>query len=99
VQAGLSSGDKVEILKGLRAGQRVVTSAQFLIDSEANVDAAALNYGSAKPGCSAVPDTADPAAAAIHGKSAGADMAGMDMSGSATSGKVVPAGDNQGRQP
>ncbi|HET8942321.1 MAG TPA: efflux RND transporter periplasmic adaptor subunit [Rudaea sp.] len=51
VQAGISSGDRVEILKGLRAGQRVVTSAQFLIDSEANVDAAALRLGSAKPEC------------------------------------------------
>lgn len=57
VEAGLTDGNKVAILKGLRAGQRVVTSAQFLIDSEANVDAAALNYGSANPGCSAPPSS------------------------------------------
>ncbi|MDE2155166.1 MAG: efflux RND transporter periplasmic adaptor subunit [Xanthomonadaceae bacterium] len=58
VQAGFSSGDKVEILKGLRAGQRVVTSAQFMLDSEANVDAAALRLGSGRPGCAEAPDTA-----------------------------------------
>lgn len=51
VQAGVSSGDQVEILKGLSAGQRVVTSAQFMIDSEANVDAAALRLGAGKAGC------------------------------------------------
>ncbi len=57
VQAGLSSGDQVEILKGLRAGQRVVTSAQFMLDSEANVDAAALRLGSGQPGCAEAPVT------------------------------------------
>lgn len=55
VEAGFSSGDRVEILKGLQAGQSVVTSAQFMIDSEANVDAAALRLGSGKPGCTASP--------------------------------------------
>lgn len=53
VEAGITSGDQVEILKGLSAGQRVVTSAQFMIDSEANVDAAALRLGSGKAGCTA----------------------------------------------
>jgi Cu(I)/Ag(I) efflux system membrane fusion protein len=57
VQAGLSSGDQVEILKGLHAGQRVVTSAQFMLDSEANVDAAALRLGAGKPGCAEAPVT------------------------------------------
>lgn len=79
VEAGVTSGDKVEILKGLRAGQHVVTSAQFMIDSEANVDAAALRIGSGKPGCSEAPQAA---AADMTGPSkAAADMAGMDMSG------------------
>lgn len=59
VQTGATSGDQVEILKGLHAGQRVVTSAQFMIDSEANVDAATLRLGSSKPGCG---DTFAPAA-------------------------------------
>jgi Cu(I)/Ag(I) efflux system membrane fusion protein len=37
VRLGRTGGDYVEILSGLAAGQRVVTSAQFLIDSESNV--------------------------------------------------------------
>lgn len=36
VTAGFETGGYVEILKGLRVGQRVVTSGQFLIDSEAS---------------------------------------------------------------
>ena len=37
VVSGLESGEKVEILEGLKEGERVVTSAQFLIDSEASL--------------------------------------------------------------
>jgi membrane fusion protein, copper/silver efflux system len=37
VQIGRSGSDYIEILSGLQAGQRVVTSAQFLIDSESNL--------------------------------------------------------------
>lgn len=61
VVAGFTSGDNVEILKGLAAGQKVVVSSQFLIDSEANVDAAALRLGSEKPGCKS-PQSTGPAA-------------------------------------
>lgn len=39
VRAGRESAGRVEILTGLVAGDVVVTSAQFLIDSESNVDA------------------------------------------------------------
>jgi len=39
VQAGIESGDRVEIIKGIEPGDRVVTSGQFLIDSEANLKA------------------------------------------------------------
>ena len=37
VKTGRSAGEYVEILGGLTAGQRVVTSAQFLLDSESNL--------------------------------------------------------------
>jgi len=40
VSVGIESGDRVAIRSGLDAGDRVVTSAQFLIDSEANIDSA-----------------------------------------------------------
>ncbi|MGQ0563192.1 MAG: efflux RND transporter periplasmic adaptor subunit [Gemmatimonadota bacterium] len=37
VQVGRIAGDLAEVLTGAEAGQRVVTSAQFLIDSESNL--------------------------------------------------------------
>ena len=37
VEVGRNSGDMTEIRKGLQAGQRVVVSGQFLIDSEASL--------------------------------------------------------------
>lgn len=39
VKTGLASGDKVEIISGLSEGDQVVTSAQFLLDSEASLKA------------------------------------------------------------
>ncbi len=40
VQIGIESGDRVEILSGIGTTDLVVTSGQFLIDSESNVDSA-----------------------------------------------------------
>lgn len=40
VIVGIESGDRVAIRRGLSADERVVTSAQFLIDSESNVTSA-----------------------------------------------------------
>jgi Cu(I)/Ag(I) efflux system membrane fusion protein len=37
VELGLSTGEYTEVLAGLEPGQRVVTSAQFLLDSESNL--------------------------------------------------------------
>lgn len=37
VETGLESGGRTEIRRGLKAGQRVVVSSQFLIDSEASL--------------------------------------------------------------
>ena len=39
VNAGIESGDFVEVISGLEEGERVVTSGQFLIDSEASLRA------------------------------------------------------------
>lgn len=39
VTAGIESGDYVEILQGIEVGEQVVTSGQFLIDSEASMRA------------------------------------------------------------
>lgn len=40
VKIGIESGDYYQILSGLNVGDKVVTSAQFLIDSESNLKAA-----------------------------------------------------------
>jgi RND family efflux transporter MFP subunit len=57
VRAGARSGDKVQILDGLRAGETVVTTSNFLIDSESRLRAAI--QGTTAPGAS----PAEPAAA------------------------------------
>jgi Cu(I)/Ag(I) efflux system membrane fusion protein len=58
VEVGRESGDETEIAKGLSAGQRVVTSGQFMIDSEASLkgvlarmnEAGEAAGGGARPG-------------------------------------------------
>lgn len=47
VAAGIESGDTVEIVSGLREGDAVVTSAQFLLDSESSLRAEFLRMGDA----------------------------------------------------
>ena len=40
VRVGIESGGRIAIRRGLSAGDRIVTSAQFLIDSESNLESA-----------------------------------------------------------
>jgi Cu(I)/Ag(I) efflux system membrane fusion protein len=40
VEVGMEAGDRIEIRSGISAGDRVVTSGQFLIDSESNIETA-----------------------------------------------------------
>jgi Cu(I)/Ag(I) efflux system membrane fusion protein len=54
VEPGAESEGDTEIRRGLQAGQKVVTSGQFLIDSEASLRGTARRMGSAK----AAPDPA-----------------------------------------
>jgi RND family efflux transporter MFP subunit len=53
VQLGPRAGDAVVVRKGLRAGERIVTSAAFLIDSEAQLQAAAGAFVPPPPGAGA----------------------------------------------
>jgi Cu(I)/Ag(I) efflux system membrane fusion protein len=45
VEVGLESNGQTEIRKGLQAGQKVVVSGQFLVDSEANLKASITRMG------------------------------------------------------
>jgi Cu(I)/Ag(I) efflux system membrane fusion protein len=53
VRAGAESGDSVEILHGLEAGDRVVVSGQFMIDSESQVRSSLRRYGTDEEGAAA----------------------------------------------
>jgi Cu(I)/Ag(I) efflux system membrane fusion protein len=50
VSPGSESGDWIEIVHGIKEGDLVVTSGQFLIDSEANVRASFQRMESVAPG-------------------------------------------------
>ena len=81
VETGRTAGEYVEILFGLEPGQRVVTSAQFLLDSESNlaeVMKSMIGMGGGTPA------------------TAGGDMAGMDMSGGDTKGVELKGADTRG---
>lgn len=58
VQTGRSSGGRIEILSGLKGGERVVTSGQFLIDSEASLSGALERLNTAPATTSHNPPTA-----------------------------------------
>jgi Cu(I)/Ag(I) efflux system membrane fusion protein len=42
---GAESGDQVEVLQGVEAGERVVTRANFLVDSESRLRASLAAMG------------------------------------------------------
>jgi Cu(I)/Ag(I) efflux system membrane fusion protein/cobalt-zinc-cadmium efflux system membrane fusion protein len=50
VQLGPQANDEYIVLKGLKAGERIVTSANFLIDSESQLQAAIGSYVPPPPG-------------------------------------------------
>jgi Cu(I)/Ag(I) efflux system membrane fusion protein len=62
VETGLESGSETEIRKGLKAGERVVVSGQFLIDSEASLRGTLARLEGSKDR----PNAATPAAAPGH---------------------------------
>jgi len=53
VQLGSQVGDDFIVLKGLKAGERIVTSANFLIDSESQLQAAIGSFTPPPPGAGA----------------------------------------------
>ena len=53
VETGDRAGDDLVVLKGLKAGERIVTSANFLIDSESQLQAAMGSFAPPPPGAGA----------------------------------------------
>jgi len=93
VRIGRSGDGKTEILEGLSGGERVVTSGQFLIDSEANLSGALERLGVDAPDepapASAVPSSAPAARGASTGANARKSSAAAPASkGAATSSKA-----------
>ena len=79
VETGIETGGQTEVTRGLKLGQRVVTSAQFLIDSEASLKGveSRLNQGAA---ATAAPAAASAAAATppLHRGEARVEQLGAD---------------------
>ena len=80
VVTGRTAGEYVEVLSGLAPGQRVVTSAQFLLDSESNL-AEVMKSMIGMSGGSA---------------GGGAEMNAMDKSGGDTKGQEMKGADTRG---
>ena len=74
VETGRDSGDMTEIRKGLTAGQKVVASGQFLIDSESSLKTT-LNRLQAAPDAAPASATGKPAQHTGSGKIIGVDTA------------------------
>lgn len=55
ISAGMESGERVEVLSGLEEGEEIVVSAQFLIDSEASLNAGLQRLQSAEGDAPGVP--------------------------------------------
>jgi RND family efflux transporter MFP subunit len=67
VQLGPQANDEYIVLKGLRAGERIVTSANFLIDSESQLQAAIGSYAAPPSGAPATePKSSSTAQAAVQ---------------------------------
>jgi membrane fusion protein, copper/silver efflux system len=72
VETGRATGDRVEIVKGLAAGERVVVSGNFLLDSESRMKntgpAAASGTGSLDPSCGMLVDQGRAKAAGLESR-------------------------------
>ena len=76
VSVGEPEGESIPVFAGLTSGERVVTSAQFLIDSETNLQAAMQSMSMTMPG---MKTESDDTKGTDVGKGAADDMKGMDM--------------------
>ncbi|HVW86218.1 MAG TPA: efflux RND transporter periplasmic adaptor subunit, partial [Bryobacteraceae bacterium] len=66
VETGDRAGDDLVVLKGLKAGEHIVTSANFLIDSESQLQAAMGSFAPPPPGAGAAAAMNTPNAPAVQ---------------------------------
>ena len=87
VKTGMRADGYVEVLEGVRAGEEVVVSANFLIDAESNIKAALAGLGAPEDG------TAKSAASTDHtpGASSDASNAAASRSKQSTDKAAAPA--------
>ncbi len=78
VKLGIESGDRIEIRSGVAVGDLVVTSGQFLIDSESNIESALTRMEDNNPDTNP-PDTQTKAEHAGHTMSAQDELMDHDM--------------------
>lgn len=78
VELGRSVGEYTEVLSGVEPGQRVVTSAQFLLDSESNLGEV-MKAMMGQMGSGDMGNMADMPGMDMKGMDKGADMKGMKM--------------------
>jgi len=82
VRLGLQNNGETEILDGVKSGELVVTSAQFLIDSESSLKEAAAKMVAPKKSITEVPGHREKKDMNMSGmKMDGMDMKGMKMPG------------------
>jgi RND family efflux transporter MFP subunit len=86
----------VQVLSGLSGGERIVVSAQFLLDSESSLKEALKKFqggASGSPAGPAAPSSAPalPSSTPSGGTEDGSSMKGMDMGGSRKGAEVPPA--------
>jgi RND family efflux transporter MFP subunit len=65
IELGARAGNDFIVLRGLKAGERIVTSANFLIDSESQLQAALGSFAPPPPGAGAVAAMNAPQAATL----------------------------------
>ena len=78
VKLGADLGDQLEVLDGLREGDEVVTSGQFLIDSEARLKSVLGAMGAAQP--AAEPAMSGPSVYSAEGKVESVKADGLTIS-------------------
>ncbi|MCF6226309.1 MAG: copper-binding protein, partial [Xanthomonadales bacterium] len=72
VNTGIESGDWIQILSGIKPGEEVVVSAQFLLDSESSLKASVMRMGSEPESITSTDnETAEPVDVGGNGKVTG----------------------------